>query len=284
MGLYAIVLTGSFGDVINATPIAAQLKKQSPDNEIHWYVSSRCQAALTGNPHIDKIIVIPGNAKPDSTIPATQKALKIAKSKGVYEKIVAPAPYLRPFWNTQKLMIIDCIRKAAEQDLGIDRWDVPWRPTLNLTSAEVEKAQRWVSKLPKKRKVLFEYQAESGQSHLKQEWIAPICKAFGNGWVVILSGKKPSFKLPPNAVDGSVLSIRETAEVFKHVDAMVGVASGITCVCSSSWTDGVNVPWVESCNNKLWSGENFPHKPHSICYANGLSKFLELVEKIKNGS
>jgi ADP-heptose:LPS heptosyltransferase len=279
---YAIVLTGSFGDVLNATPIAAQLK-QSPKNKVHWYVSSRCKGALLNNPHIDKIIVIEAKDKPSSTIPATQKALKQARAKGIYKKIIAPAPYYRPFWNTQKIMIIECIKKAAEEDLGVKKWTVPWRPVLNLTGAEIKKARAFMATLPKKPKVLFEYQAESGQSHFRPKWIKPICDLFGDDWVIILSGKKPKFELPKNAVDGSVLSIRETVEAYKHVDFVVGVASGVTCACASSWADEVKVPWVESCNNKLWSGENFPHKPRSICYSKNLNDFLQLLKEVKNG-
>jgi len=98
-----------------------------------------------------------------------------------------------------------------------------------------------------------------------------------------LSGKKPQFKLPNNAIDGSILSVRETVEVFKYVDMMIGVSSGISCACASSWTDRINVPWVESCNNKLWSGENFPHKPRSICYSKSLNDFLKLLKEVKNG-
>jgi len=134
---YAIVLTGSFGDILNATPIAAQLKKQSLKNKIHWYVSSRCKGALTNNPYIDKIFVIDAKDKLKSTIIATKKALKQAKKKKIYKKIIIPAPYLRPYWNTQKYMIIDCIKKAAEKDLGIKEWIVPWRPVLNLTHTEI---------------------------------------------------------------------------------------------------------------------------------------------------
>lgn len=282
MECYAIVLTGSFGDVLNATPIAAQLKKQSPESKVHWYVSSRCKGALVNNPHIDKVFVIEAKDKPNSTIPATKKALQQAKGKKIYKKIIAPAPYLRPYWNTQKFMIIDCIRKAAEEDLGIKEWSVPWRPVLNLTSTEVKKAKAFITALPDKPKVLFEYQAESGQSHLKPGWIKPICESFGENWIVILSGKKPKFELPSNAVDGSVLSIRETAEAFKHVDFMVGVASGVTCASSSSWTDGVEVPWIESCNNKLWSGENFPHKSRVVYYSSDLSSFLKLLDEAKS--
>ena len=281
--LYAIVLTGSFGDVLNATPIAAQLKKQSPKNKVHWYVSSRCKGALTNNPYIDKVFTIEGKDKPSSTIPATKKALKQAKDKKIYKKICTPAPYMRSFWGTQKLMIIDCIKKAAEEDLGIKEWTVPWRPVLNLTPKEIKKAQAFITSLPKKPKVLFEYQAESGQSHLKPKWVKSICESFGDNWTVVLSGKKPQFKLPKNAVDGSVLSVRETVEAFKYMDFMIGVSSGISCACSSSWVDKVDIPWVESCNNKLWSGENFPHKPRSISYSKHLNDFLKMLKEVKNG-
>lgn len=282
MKRYAIVLTGSFGDVLNATPIAAELKNQSSDNIVHWYVSSKCRGALINNPHVDKVILIESKDKPSSTIPATQKALKLAKQEN-YDKIITPAPYYRPYWNTQKLMIVDCIRKAAEDDLGIKEWSVPWRSVLNLTPDEVQKAKTWMSTLPKKPKVLFEFQAESGQSHLTSEWVKPICDSFGDDWVVILSGKKPKFKLPKNAVDGSVINVRTTVEVFKHVDFMVGVSSGISCACASTWTDEIQIPWIESCNNRLWSGENFPHKPRSICYSKNLRDFLKMLREIKNG-
>ena len=50
----AIVATGSFGDILNATPIAAHLRKLG--HEVHWYVASFYQSALANNTDIDKII------------------------------------------------------------------------------------------------------------------------------------------------------------------------------------------------------------------------------------
>jgi len=245
---------------------------------VHWYISSYYKSALYNNPDVDKIFIIPTKTKPESTLPATHRAIKLAKSKGLYKKnIIIPAPYFGKYWNTQKHKIVDCIRRSAEDIIG-SNWVVPWVPIIKLTQTEIQKTQKWVKKLPNTPKVLFEWDAQSGQSFLTTSWINPICKLFP-GWTVILSGRKPNFTLPSNAVDGSVLSIRESMELFNHVNFMIGVSSGLSCICGSNWTVNKNIPWIESCNNRLWSGENYPRKNKKICYSNKLSDFLNLLKK-----
>lgn len=280
---YAIILTGSFGDIINGTPIAAHLKKKSSDNIVHWYASSYYKTAIYNNPDIDEVFVIPAKSKPESTLPATYKAIDLAKAKNLYGKnIIVPAPYFGKYWNKQKFKITDCIRKSAEDVIGVD-WAVPWIPVIKLTPLEISNVKKWVSRLPKKPKVMFEWEAQSSQSHLTPSWIAPICKQFPN-WTVILSGRKPKFKLPPNAVDGSSLTIRESVELFNHVDFFVGVSSGISCACGSNWTAGKKIPWVESCNNPLWSGEIYPRENKQVCYSKKLADFVALIREKKNAA
>lgn len=276
MAKYAIILTGSFGDILNGTYIAAHLKKEG--HEVDWYVSSQYQGALKGFPHIDNLIVIPAKGKDKALVPATKQAIEMAKGK--YHKITVPGPYMRRWWPMQKYDILECIRLAAEEDLGITEWLVPRRSILVLDEEEKKRARDFAAKL-KKPICLFEWDAQSGQSHLTPAWIDRICAEF-KGWTVVLSGRPIKFKIPNNAVDGSGLSVRDTVELYRHCKFMIGVSSGITCACESTYNEDFIIPRVEACNSRLWSSECYPHKTNAhVVYKNSLDEFIKKIREVR---
>lgn len=54
-----LIKPGSFGDVVHALPCVAALKKHDPSLRLTWLVDERWQPLLTGNPHIDELVVFP---------------------------------------------------------------------------------------------------------------------------------------------------------------------------------------------------------------------------------
>jgi hypothetical protein len=287
MTAYAIICTGSWGDVLNTTPLAAQIKAENPSDIVHWYVASMYASALEGNPHIDKVFEINTPDKGQSLGPATDIARTMVRESGGYDTVFTPAPYMNRFWFSQQHHIVDCIRLACEETLPRIQWKTPWIPTLNLTPYEVDKTRIWKSALipAGKKTAIFEYDAKSGQCQMQASWIPAICELFGPEWVVVLSGKTPvevPFHLQTRVIRPPDLTIRASAELFNQADFMIGVSSGISAACSSTWTleRAKTMPWIEICNNMLWSGSFYKHAPRQVYTGGNLGTLLAMVRPL----
>lgn len=54
-----VVKTSSIGDVIHALPVVQAIKEAAPRLTLDWVVRRRCADVLRGNPHIDRLYVLP---------------------------------------------------------------------------------------------------------------------------------------------------------------------------------------------------------------------------------
>jgi len=52
-----VIRLSSIGDIILTTPVLAAIKKQYPDATLHFLVMDRFKDAISGNPHIDRLIL-----------------------------------------------------------------------------------------------------------------------------------------------------------------------------------------------------------------------------------
>lgn len=54
----------ALGDILLATPVAANLRSANPGAFIAWIVEERFAGALANNPHLDEVVALPGLAPP----------------------------------------------------------------------------------------------------------------------------------------------------------------------------------------------------------------------------
>ncbi len=57
-GRILIVKLSSLGDVVQSLPVAAALRRRFPDSYIAWAVGAAAADILTGNPHLDEVLVV----------------------------------------------------------------------------------------------------------------------------------------------------------------------------------------------------------------------------------
>jgi ADP-heptose:LPS heptosyltransferase len=60
MSSYLVIKPGSFGDVVNALPAIAVLRKEKPESRISWLIDSEWAPLLAGNRYVDEIVAFPG--------------------------------------------------------------------------------------------------------------------------------------------------------------------------------------------------------------------------------
>ena len=133
---------------------------------------------------------------------------------------------------------------------------VPITPIVVLTDTEVNNVKRFVSKYnlsDKDRVILFECDANSGQSFLTPEFALETVKIVlkkESSIKFILSSNKPIDGDGHNILDGSELSFRENAELTKYCELLIGCSSGISWLATSDWAKPL--PKIQLLNAKTY--------------------------------
>jgi hypothetical protein len=130
------------------------------------------------------------------------------------------------------------------------------QPVLELTDVEKSKVQTFcnIYSLNKyEQVVLFEFAPQSGQSTLTKEnslSIADKLTSMGNVAVIMSSAQKIHHSNKA-IIDGSILSIRETAALTHYCSFLLGTSSGITWI--STATGAKQLPMIQLLNsNAKW--------------------------------
>jgi len=227
----------SYGDCLYATAVARQIKSDHPDCHLTWAIGSMCRSILELNPYVDDIWEIPLNSIEEvaEVWPRFEREVQERLRRNDFDEVfltqIAPG-YTHRFDG----MIRSSIFRGYPRPIT-----VPVAPVLRLSNGEVENVRRFVTsnKLDGKSPViLFESSPKSGQSFITPEFALDVSQIVVERFpdvYVVLSSNVTIESGDARIVDGSRLTLRETAELTKYCSLLVGGSSGVSWISTSDW-------------------------------------------------
>ncbi len=223
----------SNGDCLYATTVARQIKKDYPGCHLTWAIAGFCKSIIANNPYVDEIMEVNSVAKND--VVAFRKFKKeVAQKKinGAFDEV-----FITHNMDTNQALYDGCIRS------GIFRGypkpiTVPVQPVLRLSDNEINNTRLFSEQhnlSNYKQVILFEFAPLSGQSAITKEIAIRITGKLceNKDIAVVLSSGNKIQHADKNIIDGSVLSLRETAALTHYCSMLLGCSSGITWVSTS---------------------------------------------------
>ncbi|XZN93587.1 MAG: glycosyltransferase [Microcoleus sp.] len=228
---------GSNGDCLHATTLARQIKHDYPNCHLTWAISSMCRSMIEGNPFVDEIWEVA--ARNWSEIVAAwydlEKEVQVRLSRGEFDEVfltqVSPNNY-QNYDGTTKASLFRGYPKPIT---------VPIQNILRLRSDEIERVRNFAEQhnlLKRSHVILFEYTSSSSQSFVKPEYALSVAR-----WLlsrlpdctIILSSHIKITTGDTRIIDGSVLTLRENAELTKYCSLLIGCSSGVTQIALTDW-------------------------------------------------
>lgn len=223
----------SNGDNLYATTLARQIKTDFPDCHLTWAIANFCKSIIEHNPFVDEALIVDSVAKNDIVaFRKFRKSMYRQKAEGVYDEV-----FVTHIMDSNLAYYDGCIRSNVLSAYPYPI-TVPITPVLRLTDLEVDKTKQFAldNELSEyKNVILFEFAPQSGQSKMTKELAISIAENLvksGDCAVVMSSGIRIDHNNKA-IVDGSVLSIRETAALTHHCTFLLGASSGITWISTS---------------------------------------------------
>ncbi len=228
---------GMNGDCLYATTLARQIKHDFPGCHLTWAIASACRSVIEENPYVDQIWEI--HAKGWDQIAATWSWLvhevRHQISQGRFDHVFLTQVYpdnSHNFDGTARPSLFRAYPHAIT---------VPVQNILRLRQEEVDRVRTFAQqhRLTEHNPViLFEYTFSSQQSYINQDYALSVAAELVNqlpNASIILSSHRPIATPNSRIIDGSSLSLRETAELTKYCDLFIGCSSGITQVVLTDW-------------------------------------------------
>jgi ADP-heptose:LPS heptosyltransferase len=272
---FLIIHLFSNGDCLYATAIARQLKRDFPGCHITWAIAPFCASILNNNPYVDEIW--PVSYIKDRTIEtfrANRKRLfDEAEQKG-FDKIFF-TQILEENFSFYNGLVRSSIFAAFQR-----RITVPVDPVLELTEEEKNKVRQFVEKHNLKTGdfvILFECAPQSGQLAMDIQQATHLSNRLAKedqSIRIILSSATPLSEENYSIIDGSVLTLRETAFLTHYCNLLIGCSSGITW--SGTSTAAKNIPSIQLLNKNAYLF-NSPTLDH-LRVGLPIDRWLELTE------
>jgi hypothetical protein len=219
----------SNGDCLYATAVARQIKDDFKNCRLTWAIASSCKNIIANNPFVDEIMEVSSVAKNDTK--EYRRFLKAMNAAGTWDQIVTTH-----IMGANQANYDGCIRSAIFRGYKYPL-TVDIQPVLRLTNAELENVRHFAEhhQLPSyKQVILFEFAPLSGQSAITYQQAIFIAERLaGDHCAVILSSANRVVHDNRAVIDGSVLSIRETAALTQFCSFLIGCSSGITWLSTS---------------------------------------------------
>ncbi|MBK9328462.1 MAG: hypothetical protein IPM95_03925 [Sphingobacteriales bacterium] len=221
----------SNGDALYATAVARQIKQDFPGCQLTWAIASNCKNIIANNPYVDHVIVVDYVHCND---PAVFRNLKQKTDLKEYDEVFITHPsYLK-----NNALYDGCIRSNVFRAYP-HPITVPVTPVLVLTDDEKHTCDEFARKqqLSQYRHViLFEFAPQSGQLNITKEKAIAIAEDLvkQESTAVILSSAHKINHANKAVIDGSPLTLRETAALTHHCTLLLGCSSGITWITTSS--------------------------------------------------
>jgi ADP-heptose:LPS heptosyltransferase len=225
----------SNGDCLFATTVARQIKNDYPDCYLIWMVADYCKSILQNNPFIDEVVTISGinHINWQNKWKSFKRQLSSIQAEKKIDETVFTQIIDRNFANYDY-----CIRSTIFR--GYNRpITVPVKPVVRLTQDEISNVRNFADQKrlsAYKAIILFEFAPRSGQAQFTKEQAIEISERLvqNDGSIAfILSSDKKLSSNSPNLIDGSGLTLRETAYLTHYCTHLVGCSSGITWISTS---------------------------------------------------
>lgn len=223
----------SNGDCLYATAIAKQIKVDYPGCRLTWAIASFCKNIILHNPDVDVIMEINNVAKNDvGALRRLKKEVAIRKNKGEFDEI-----FFVHNGDTNQAYYDGCIRSSI-----LNAYPKPitvsLTPVLRLTETEKLNAVLFAERFNLKKYktvILFEYAPQSGQSNMTQKNAISIAEKLSSKLdaAIILSSAEKVQSINDAIIDGSVLTLRETAALTHYCNFLLGSSSGITWISTA---------------------------------------------------
>lgn len=248
---FLIVHLYSNGDCLFATAIARQLKNDFPGCYITWAISPFCATILRNNPYVDEPWLIDYiNDKTIETFRANRDRLFEEANAKQFDKI-----FVTQILEENFVFYDGLIRSSifAAFQLPIT---VPVEPILILDEGEKNKVKEFVEKHDLKSTdfvVLFESSPQSGQLAMDTQQALHLVNHLtveDPSIRFILSSATRLSEEGYSIIDGSVLTLRETAFLTHYCNLLIGCSSGITW--SSTSSAAKKIPSIQLLNKNAY--------------------------------
>lgn len=221
------------GDCLYATAIARQIKEDYPGCHLTWAIAGFCKSIIFGNPYVDEIMEVNDAPKNDlAAFRRFKKRILAQKKSGTWDEV-----FITQVIDDNAANYDGCIRSATFRGYK-NKVTVPVTPVLRIADNEKEKVRVFAetNKLSKYQHViLFEFSPLSGQANITREDAVKIAEELvskADAAVILSSGDKIAH-VDNRIIDGSILSIRETAWLTHYCTFLLGSSSGITWASTS---------------------------------------------------
>ncbi|MEO5684277.1 MAG: hypothetical protein ABIQ88_16670 [Chitinophagaceae bacterium] len=241
----------SNGDCLYATTIARQIKTDYPHCHLTWAIAAFCKNIIDENPYVDAVMVV--NDVPKNDLAAFRKLKRkfhAEKEAGKWDEV-----FVTQNMDGNLAYYDGCIRTGVYRAYP-HPVTVSTTPVLRLTEAEKNNAAAFAAnnKLEDYRvRLLFEFAPLSGQVPMTRDIAISIAeKVVKDPEVVVILSSALKIDHPNSQIiDGSVLTLRETAGLSFFCTHLLGCSSGISWATTS---DGAKLlPMVQLINpGTIW--------------------------------
>lgn len=223
----------SNGDCLYATTVARQIKHDYPYCHLTWAIASFCKAIINNNPFVDAVMEIDSVKKNDvAAFRRFKKKIKQLKENREFDKI-----FITHNMDTNQAFYDGSIRSGILRAYP-NVITVSVQPVLNLYEQEIKKASEFAAEHQLqnyKQIILFEFAPQSKQLHITKNFAISISEKLANNAdvAIILSSANTINHHFINIIDGSLLTLRETAALTHYCTMLLGCSSGITWISTS---------------------------------------------------
>ncbi len=230
----ALVHMHSNGDCLYATAIARQIKQDYPGCHLTWVIASMSKTIIDNNPFIDAVIEIPDVNRFNNTsiYKKLKKEMLLKKQNGVYDEV-----FFTQLIDDKLANYDGSVRSGILRNYG-KPITVSLTPVLRLRQEEIEKVSLFAEKYRLstfKNIILFEFAPQSGQLAITTEIALDIANQLiqNEDTAIILSSNIKIGDANPKIIDGSALTLRETAALTHYCTLLLGCSSGISWISTS---------------------------------------------------
>lgn len=224
----------SNGDCLYATTVARQIKHDFPGCRLTWAIAAACRNIIANNPYVDDVEVVTDVAKSDTAAYlGYESSVWKRKAAGEWDEVFITdhiGANLAYYDGSIRSSIFRAYRRPVT---------VPVTPVLQLTEEETGRVQQFTARhglAQYDHVVLFEFAPQSGQIRITREMALEITEKIIRRprTAVILSSAHRIEHSSPAIIDGSSLSLRETAGLTHFCSLLIGCSSGISWISTSS--------------------------------------------------
>ena len=242
----------SNGDCLYATVIARQIKADYSGCHLTWIIASSCKSIIDNNPYVDAVREIPNVSKANclAVIRQLKSELRLQLQKGEIDDV-----FFTQIIDENQANYDGTVRSAIYRGYP-HPVTVSFTPVLRLRIEETEQVRAFADKYRLKdfkNIILFEFAPQSGQLTIAPDQAIAMAAEIINypDTAVILSSNIKIGDANSRIIDGSTLSLRQTAGLTHYCTLLLGCSSGITWVSTSDAAK--HLPMIQMLDaNAFW--------------------------------